>query len=433
MEHALLECAEADVAFTMGGDLNQVHKQVQRATVSAAALGLFDLEMVARALEGLVLVVKGRVTEGMRCLDGAATAAFSGEVVDLAMRAYIYCYLLTACEHAHDYGRAEQWAVRVEAYSKRIGSTALFAVSRTHYASVLIGRGAWAEASRILETAAQDFARSRPALAAEPLVRLAALRRRQGRPDEARALLDRLAHHPLAGLELAELDLEQGETKAALHRAERLLRTTPRANRLIRLPALELLVRAQLADGNTRGATTALAALRQITRDTAPALRAIMRLAEGRVALAVGEADRARMAIEDAIDLLDRSGSSVEAARARIELGRCLDALGLSAAAIAEARAALQVLQSIGADGNGRGARALLEARATNASQNGILSRREIEVLRLVAAGESNRSIGATLNVSEFTVKRHMQNILDKLDVPSRAAAAAHAVRHSLL
>jgi DNA-binding NarL/FixJ family response regulator len=61
------------------------------------------------------------------------------------------------------------------------------------------------------------------------------------------------------------------------------------------------------------------------------------------------------------------------------------------------------------------------------------LTRREIEVLRLVAQGLSNERIGRTLSVSEFTAKRHVANILAKLDLPSRAAAAAFAARRGLL
>jgi DNA-binding NarL/FixJ family response regulator len=54
-------------------------------------------------------------------------------------------------------------------------------------------------------------------------------------------------------------------------------------------------------------------------------------------------------------------------------------------------------------------------------------------VLRLLAQGLSNKQIANRLAVSEYTAKRHVANILDKLDLPTRAAAAAHAVRHRLL
>jgi DNA-binding NarL/FixJ family response regulator len=65
--------------------------------------------------------------------------------------------------------------------------------------------------------------------------------------------------------------------------------------------------------------------------------------------------------------------------------------------------------------------------------ETGRLTRREVEVLRLIAEGLSNKRIGRRLLVSEFTVKRHVGNILTKLDLPSRAAAAAFATRRGLL
>ena len=61
------------------------------------------------------------------------------------------------------------------------------------------------------------------------------------------------------------------------------------------------------------------------------------------------------------------------------------------------------------------------------------LTTRELEVLRLVAAGKSNRDIASALVISEHTVARHVQNIFGKLDVSSRTAAGAFAHEHQLL
>jgi DNA-binding NarL/FixJ family response regulator len=69
----------------------------------------------------------------------------------------------------------------------------------------------------------------------------------------------------------------------------------------------------------------------------------------------------------------------------------------------------------------------LTEASAHN------LSARELEVLRLVASGQTNKGIAGTLFLSEKTVDRHVSNIFVKLDVPSRAAATAWAYQHRLI
>ena len=78
-----------------------------------------------------------------------------------------------------------------------------------------------------------------------------------------------------------------------------------------------------------------------------------------------------------------------------------------------------------------RGRLALARPRAPTAPHG--LTPRELEVLRLVAAGRSNREIAAALVISEHTVARHVQNILAKLGVPSRTAASAFAFAHDLV
>ncbi|HET9739811.1 MAG TPA: helix-turn-helix transcriptional regulator, partial [Solirubrobacteraceae bacterium] len=158
---------------------------------------------------------------------------------------------------------------------------------------------------------------------------------------------------------------------------------------------------------------------------TAP-LEAAADLAEGVLECARGEHDRARALLEDAVDGFQRSGAPFEAARARLELAACLMALGRVEAGEHEAAAALDRLGELGAEHDAGRARRLLGSTAAPLAE---LTPREREVLSLVADGLTNRQIAERLVVSEHTVHRHVTNLLRKLDLPSRTAAAAYAVR----
>jgi ATP/maltotriose-dependent transcriptional regulator MalT len=196
-----------------------------------------------------------------------------------------------------------------------------------------------------------------------------------------------------------------------------------------------LLIRGRIARGELEEARAALEALRAIERlvGTVP-LRAAADVAEGLLAAAGGDHDRARTLLEDAVDRFERSGGTFEAALARVELATSLVALGRSDGAEREAAAALDRMLELGAVAEAERARRILDA-----SVRGHrwplpeLTRRERQVLCLLAEGLTNRQIAGRLVVSEHTVHRHVTNILRKLELPSRTAAAAHAVRSGLL
>jgi len=145
-------------------------------------------------------------------------------------------------------------------------------------------------------------------------------------------------------------------------------------------------------------------------------LRASAALAEGLLAAALDEHERARRLLEDAVDRYERSGAPFEAAQARLALAGVLTALGRNDRAALESAGAVRALRALGAVG---------DRRTT-------VTPREREVLALLADGLTNRQIAERLVVSEHTVHRHVANILRKLDLPSRSAAAAHAVRAGL-
>jgi hypothetical protein len=163
-----------------------------------------------------------------------------------------------------DYDRAVQWCARLKAFSAQWGLRPLFAVCRTQYASLCLWRGLWGEAEEELSAAAAELAASRPAMAADGVVRLAELRRRQGRLVEAAQLFASAEPHGLALLGQAEIAFDRGEAEAAAEQAARSLRRLPPANRTERVAGLDLLVRAEVASGHLEGARTALAELAAI-------------------------------------------------------------------------------------------------------------------------------------------------------------------------
>ncbi|HET9989595.1 MAG TPA: response regulator transcription factor, partial [Kofleriaceae bacterium] len=248
----------------------------------------------------------------------------------------------------------------------------------------------------------------------------AELRRRQGRSDEARVLLDQCGPFPSAQLGLAALALDRADFAGALGHVERYERRTAEEDELERALAAEITIRANLGLGRTEEAEHACARLERVAaRVPTECWRASAAVARGLVESSRGAHDRARRAFEDAIDGFARAGAQFEAALARVELARCLDSLGAPNAE-AEREIADRVLSELGAI-------------KVKPLAPGPLSARELEVIALVGKGLNNGEIAERLGLSEHTVKRHVANILNKLDVPTRAAAVARANELALL
>jgi DNA-binding NarL/FixJ family response regulator len=398
--------------------------------------GVADLEMLGLALEGGTLVACAEVEEGFRRLDEATAAALAGEATIPISSAWACCFLVSACTAVLDYERAFTWCDRIAEFAQRYGSRYMLGFCRAEYGSVHLWRGRWAEAEHVLEASLEDFSRSRPALATAPLAALAELRRRQGRPAEAALLLDRAQPWSSALLCRARLALDEGDAHTAAELAERLLRQVPVHRRLDRGPALELLARARIAHGDLGGAASRLEELRELARlvGTAP-LRSFADRVEGMLAAAAGDHDRARTLLEDAVDGFERSSAPFDAAQTRVELATSLVALGRTETAASEAAEAVVALTELGADAEATRARRVLAGAVPDRTRppHEAVTARERDVLRLLADGLTNRQIAERLVLSEHTVHRHVTNILRKLELPSRAAAAAHAVRSGLV
>jgi len=268
-----------------------------------------------------------------------------------------------------------------------------------------------------------------------PTTQLAELRRRQGRVEEAERLLTDVGESAAARLCRARLALDRGDPERAADLAERVLRGIEGDRPLGRVAALAVLVRAHTRRGAIDDASSAVQRLTELAAlaDTT-AMRAIVSLATGEVAATAGNLRRARLLLEDAVDAFDRCGARFDAACARIELAGALAAAGRASDAIREARAARDFLRTLGADVEAdRAERLIRRSEPAPGAPSGPLSPRERDVLGHLANGLTNRAISERLCISQHTVHRHVTSILRKLDLPSRAAAAAYAARKGLV
>jgi ATP/maltotriose-dependent transcriptional regulator MalT len=402
--------------------------------VEAAGLGaeggVPDLEALGMAIEGAARVVQGHVDEGLRRLDEAA-AVSAGEEFELPISpAWALCILIAVCERVGDFARVAQWCEAMRSIGERLNGRHLIGVCRSAYGQVLVCRGEWPAAEAELVAALADLEAMRPGMAPDGLARLGELRVRQGRIDEARALFERALPHRPALVGLGTLALEEGDALGAADIAERTLRRIGEAAPIERIPALELLARAQAGLADFDRAGEAVAELTDIAeRLGTPYLRARARLVGGEVAELSGDHEQARRGLEDALDLFAESAAPYEAALSRLALSRTLASLGRADAASAEGERAAEAFAKLGATRDasrsswtGQGAGGL-----------GELTPREREVLTLIAQGLSDAEMAKRLVVSPHTVHRHVANVRTKLRLPSRAAAVAYATREGLL
>jgi DNA-binding NarL/FixJ family response regulator len=435
-EHGWLAFFEGYVA-SMSGAPATAAELGARAAELGRRFDVPDLEMLGLALEGATLVGLAQVRAGMRCLDEATAMALAGEAEVPISGAWACCFLVSACTAVRDHERAYEWCDRIAEFAERYGSRYMLAFCRAEYGVVRMWRGEWREAEALFEAAIEDFTSSRPAMVGPPLVGLAELKRRQGRLDEATALLDRAGSSGRALLSRARLALDRGDARAAAELADRILRRAPAEPTLGSAPALDIRARARIARGELDEASADAAALRMLEEhvDTA-AFRASTDLVAGMLEAARGHHESARALLEDAVDGFESSRAPFDAAQARIALATSLSALGQRDPAVREAQAALEQLTKLGASSEAERARRTLLAVSGDSKpgdERRRLTKREHEVLGLLTDGLTNRQIAERLVVSEHTVHRHVTSILRKLDLPSRTAAAAYALRSGLL
>lgn len=415
------------VALTEGmfdGHRGRKNDAFRRAVEIGRRTADHNLVFSALAYLGASLVHDDKVDEGMALLDEALAAVAGGEVEDFIIVEEIFCQLFSACEYAQDVRRAEQWIRVGEQIAERRGLPAVSAYCRTHYGGILTAAGRWPEADAALTEAVRLWALGKRTLKVGALVRLADLRLKQGRYDEAAALLEDI-HDAEATRVLAGLHLGRGEGALALDVLEHAVqRSDPGSSSCI--PLLALLVDAQLACGEDPADTIADLAACAEAHPT-PYTSAVVALARGRA----GQGDP-RTWLRDAVDGFTQAQLPLEAALCRLDLARA--SLHSSPdVAVAEARRALQTFELLDAaryvDETAAVLRQLGQKIAPPRAKGLLLTKREDEVLRLVGEGLSNPEISDRLFISRKTVEHHVGNILSKLGLRNRAEAAAYAVR----
>ena len=419
--HRGLNCADPQAAL----------EHFERAADIGRRLGDPDSEVRGLSQIGFLKVVLGDLDDGLALLDETMTAATGGELRDPWAIGATCCSMLFACERIADLKRADEWCQVVFDLTSRRRYVPLSALCRSIYAGVLITSGDWPRAEAELLTALDTFGGLGRPLAAYPLARMAGLRIRQGRLEEAEELIAGWESHPEMARVVIELLLERGQyTLAAArldHQLKRLGADSPQAVSL--LPLLVELHLAQAAPEAAQHAADAFVVLaRRLGHEH---LRALSDLAAARAGAAPDQ-PAAVARLESAVATFSRLGMPYDEARAHAEIA-ALVAEREPELAIAEGRTALRLFEGLGSTRAADRAAGLLRSlgeRGRRAPKRpGELSAREREVLALIEHGFSNRQIADRLYISPKTASHHVSQILTKLDVRSRAEAAAFSAR----
>jgi DNA-binding NarL/FixJ family response regulator len=421
------------VAAYLSPDATAQRDGLDQALRLAAEASDDGLQAMALADLGLLLVAGGEVEDGMALLDEAMATALGANHGRPEVVVWSICNMLAACSLADDLRRATQWCRVAEEFTENHGCPFLQARCRAHYGSVLVATGNWALADPELRWAlsmSEDVGR-------QPLIEartaLALLRLRQGRLAEATQLAEALdTTSPAAALVTAEVLLaagRPGEATALLRAGLGLLRPDDPQGDLLAAALTE----AYLAAGDTAGAEATLVGRRaDPPRSALPRGRAVLTRSEGLVAAASRDGTTAVRRLAEALAAFTRQDLPFEAARTRLDLARTL-ATDDPEAAVGHASEALRDLRRLGAADESAAAASLLRELGVvpgpEPRDPGVLTRREQDVLTLVADGLSNPEIAERLFLSRKTVAHHVSSILAKLALRSRAEAAAYAER----
>ncbi len=443
VDHGWLKIYQAFFKVEGEGDYAGGLKLALEAKEIGRRFKLFDLEMLASAGEGYCLLRGGDIMRGIVLMDEATAAAISGEISDLSVAGATCCALLYSCGAIADYERAFHWSVRAKELCARWGLRSFFSICRVHYAHTFLSRGDWAMAEEELLDLIERPEFTRAYTMEDAWLQLAELRRRQGRLDEAEATYQRFSHRPLAIIGLAHIALDRdNDPHAAADSVDRFMRRTSDEDRAERAFANDLLVRARLQMKDVAGARAAFTYIEEAAALTGTlTLQATVSLASARIWEAEMDFEMARRGLEDAIDLYAQAGAPYEGALARRELARVLQELDRNASARREARAAFEALRALGARREADATLVLLRALegeadvAPSAANAGGLSRREAEVLALIAQGRGNPEIAEQLVLSVRTVERHISSIYEKLSLSgptARSAATAYALANGI-
>jgi DNA-binding CsgD family transcriptional regulator len=432
-ERGLLLVPDA-LACVREGDWEGALEISRQAAQIGERFGDPDLTTLARLLHGRAVIGLERVDEGYALLDEAMVAVTSGETSG-AVTGLVYCAVIEICFELFDLARAGEWTASLSRWCEARPGMVLFqGQCQVHRAEIMQFHGAWPDALEAAAEARERFAAARSDSAAgAAFYQEGQLLRLRGEFDGAEVAFreaSRRGHLPQPGLAL--LRLAQGQVDAADAGLRQALAEALDRTRRVRLLAAH--VEILLALDDVAAARAAVAELAQLAADLdAPLLHALHAQADGAVRLAAGDAPGAADVLRAAWSRWQELDVPYEAARVRVLLGRACRAQGYADAGEMELDAARWVFRQLGAAPDLAALDAADGPGMPGPAAPGGLTTRELEVLRLVAAGKSNRAIAVDLFLSEKTVARHVSNILRKLDVPSRSAATAFAYENHLV
>ena len=401
------------------------------AAVIARRFGDRDLFALAVLLQGEAAVFDARVREGLALLDEAMVAV-STEDLSPVVAGLGYCAVILTGQQVFELPRAREWTLALDRWQRQQPDLVAFTGRcLVHRAEILQLGGSWTDALEEARRAGRRFVETNSPSTGVALYREAELLRLQGDlagAEEAYRAASRAGWDPQPGL--AQLRLAQGRVDAAAATIRRAAAES--SDPLARAALLPAQVEIMLAAGETDQARAACDELETVAgRYSSAMLDAIVAYELGAVLLAEGEASRALEHLRRALDAWRALEAPYEVARTRVLVGEACRALEDTDACTLELEMALADFVRLGAVPDAARVEQLLGGAAEDDSHG--LSPRELEVLRLVAAGKSNREIAAALVISEHTVARHVQNIFTKLRLSSRAAATAFAFEHELV
>jgi DNA-binding NarL/FixJ family response regulator len=388
-----------------------------------------DLIAIGLNAQGRMEIYSGRVPQGLTLLDEAMVGVAAGEVSAI-FAGNVYCSMIEACQEVADFDRAARWTSLLTAWcDEQPGLIPFTGQCAVHRGQIMRLHGAFDEALAEFDLAVRRYQEADALDAAGlALAERGDLLRIRGDLAGAAAAYEaavNFGYEPQPGLAL--LWLAQGRSAAAVAAVHRLLGEAGDAVRRSRL--LPTAVEVLLADGRAEDAADLADELESIAASFGcPSVRARADHARARVALSAGDAAAALSLLRRERGVWERLGARYETARCRILLGRALRALGDEESAVTELSVARRTLAGLGATPAEDEAATLIRPTLPRG-----LTEREVEVLRLVAAGKTNPEIAAQLVLSEKTVGRHLSNIFNKIDVTTRTAAAAFAYENRLV
>lgn len=407
----------------LGGDARRGYDGFTRAVGTGTRFADRQLVTLAQVGQGRCAIYLGEIAEGLAQLDEAMVGVDAQEVSPIAA-GDTYCTVIEGCHELYDLHRVQEWTEALRRWCEaQPGLVMYHGHCLMHRAELLQLRGAWRDAAEEAERAcARIVGSGGPALGAAHYLR-AELHRLRGEHHEAEQVYARaqaLGREPQPGLAL--LRLGQGRTGAARAAIIRALEDC--GDPVSRCRLLAAHVEICLAAGDVVQARAGAEDLAAVAEQlNAPYLRAQAAAVTGAVLLDLDDPHGAAAALRKAVTGWHDLEAPYELARTRVLLGRAYGRLGDDDAARWELQAATQAFKDLGATPD----LARLEH-----STAGPLSPREVEVLRLVASGRTNRAIAQELVLSEKTVARHLSNIFVKLDLTSRSSATAYAYEHGI-